>query len=156
MLDCPPLIPLVDGRALAEYADQIVLALAWDKTPREAALDAVELLAPVRDRILGTVLTRVDMHRLRHYDYCRRLRLHQTLRRGRPEARSCCLRHNTHGGENAGFPIRRAGMTALFVSNAHSSRAARPAMGALLIDLGMLFFTALAVHDGADGSRRRC
>jgi polysaccharide biosynthesis transport protein len=69
VLDCPPLLPLVDGRALAEHADQILLALAWDKTPREAALDAADLLAPVRDRILGTVLTRVDMHRLRHYDY---------------------------------------------------------------------------------------
>lgn len=69
VLDCPPLLPLVDGRALAEHADQIVLALAWDKTPREAALDAVEMLDPVRDRILGTVLTRVDLHRLRHYDY---------------------------------------------------------------------------------------
>jgi polysaccharide biosynthesis transport protein len=69
VLDSPPLVPLVDGRALAEYADQIVLALAWDKTPRDAALDAVNLLAPVRDRILGTVLTRVDLHKLRHYDY---------------------------------------------------------------------------------------
>jgi exopolysaccharide transport family protein len=69
VLDCPPLLPLVDGRALAEHADQILLALAWDKTPRDAALDAVDMLAPVRDRILGTVLTRVDLHRLRHYDY---------------------------------------------------------------------------------------
>ncbi|MDQ8729773.1 AAA family ATPase [Bradyrhizobium sp. LHD-71] len=69
ILDCPPLLPLVDGRALAEQADQIVLALAWDKTPRDAALDAVDMLAPVHDRILGTVLTRVDLHRLRHYDY---------------------------------------------------------------------------------------
>jgi exopolysaccharide transport family protein len=69
VLDSPPLVPLVDGRALAEHADQILLALAWDKTPRDAALDAVDLLEPVRDRILGTVLTRVDLHRLRHYDY---------------------------------------------------------------------------------------
>jgi succinoglycan biosynthesis transport protein ExoP len=69
ILDSPPLVPLVDGRALAEHADQILLALAWDRTPRDAALDAAALLAPVRDRILGTVLTRVDLHRLRHYDY---------------------------------------------------------------------------------------
>ena len=69
VLDCPPLLPLVDGRALAEHADQIVLALAWDKTPRDAARDAVEMLGPVHDRILGTVLTRVDLHKLRHYDY---------------------------------------------------------------------------------------
>jgi polysaccharide biosynthesis transport protein len=69
VLDSPPLVPLVDGRALAEHADQIVMALAWDKTPRDAAVDAANMLGPVRDRILGTVLTRVDLHRLRHYDY---------------------------------------------------------------------------------------
>lgn len=69
ILDSPPLVPLVDGRALAEHADQILLALAWDKTPLDAALHAVDLLEPVRDRILGTVLTRVDLHRLRFYDY---------------------------------------------------------------------------------------
>jgi hypothetical protein len=31
----------------------------------------MELLAPVRDRILGAVLTRVDLSRLRFYDYYR-------------------------------------------------------------------------------------
>ncbi|WP_204269255.1 hypothetical protein, partial [Escherichia coli] len=40
-----------------------------DKTPLDAAQHAVDLLEPVRDRILGTVLTRVDLHRLRFYDY---------------------------------------------------------------------------------------
>jgi exopolysaccharide transport family protein len=69
ILDSPPLVPLVDGRALAEHADKILLALAWDKTPLDVALHAVDLIAPVRDRILGTVLTRVDLHRLRFYDY---------------------------------------------------------------------------------------
>jgi exopolysaccharide transport family protein len=69
ILDSPPLVPLVDGRALAEHADQILLALAWDKTPLDAAIHALDLLEPVRDRILGTVLTRVDLHRLRFYDY---------------------------------------------------------------------------------------
>jgi hypothetical protein len=29
------------------------------------------MLAPVHDRILGTVLTRVDLNRLRFYDYYR-------------------------------------------------------------------------------------
>jgi hypothetical protein len=31
----------------------------------------LDLLAPVHDRILGTVLTRVDLSRLRFYDYYR-------------------------------------------------------------------------------------
>lgn len=71
IVDSPPLMPLVDGRALVEYADQIVLALAWDRTPRDVIAHTLELLAPVQDRILGTVLTQVDFHRYRFYDYYR-------------------------------------------------------------------------------------
>lgn len=71
VIDSPPLVPLVDGRALAELADRIVLALAWDQTPAEVLTHTIELLAPVHDRILGTVLTSVDMSRLRFYDYYR-------------------------------------------------------------------------------------
>ena len=69
ILDSPPVVPIVDGRALAELADQILMTVAWDQTPIEAARHAVDLLAHVRDRILGIVLTKVDMRRLRYYDY---------------------------------------------------------------------------------------
>jgi exopolysaccharide transport family protein len=71
VIDSPPLVPLVDGRALAELADRIVLAVAWDQTPGEVLAHTVDLLAPVQDRILGTALTRVDLSRLRFYDYYR-------------------------------------------------------------------------------------
>ncbi len=71
IIDAPPLVPLVDGRALAELADRIILAVAWDRTPAEVLAHTMELLEPVHDRILGTVLTRVDMSRLRFYDYYR-------------------------------------------------------------------------------------
>ncbi|WP_225703058.1 polysaccharide biosynthesis tyrosine autokinase [Bradyrhizobium cenepequi] len=71
IIDSPPLVPLVDGRALAELADRIILALAWDQTPREVLTHTIDLLSPVRDRILGTVLTRVDLSRLQFYDYYR-------------------------------------------------------------------------------------
>jgi Mrp family chromosome partitioning ATPase len=69
VVDSPPLVPLVDGRALAELADRIVLALAWDQTPGEVLSHTIDLLSPVHDRILGTVLTRVDLSRLRFYNY---------------------------------------------------------------------------------------
>jgi polysaccharide biosynthesis transport protein len=69
IIDSPPLVPLVDGRALAELADRIILALAWDQTPGEVVSHTINLLSPVHDRILGTVLTRVDLSRLRFYDY---------------------------------------------------------------------------------------
>lgn len=71
IIDSPPLIPLVDGRALAELADRILLAMAWDQTPREVVAHTMELLAPVHDRILGTVLTQVDLSKIRFYDYYR-------------------------------------------------------------------------------------
>src|SRR4029453_15232095 len=71
VIDSPPLVPLVDGRALAELADRIILALAWDQTPGEVLSPAMDLLSPVRARVLGTVLTRVDLSRLQFYDYYR-------------------------------------------------------------------------------------
>jgi Mrp family chromosome partitioning ATPase len=68
VVDSPPLMPLVDGRVLAEHADQVLLAIAWDRTPQDVVARAIELLSPVHDRILGAVLTQVDLQRMRHYD----------------------------------------------------------------------------------------
>jgi succinoglycan biosynthesis transport protein ExoP len=71
IVDAPPLVPLVDARALAEQADRIVLAIRWDATPQDVVTHAIETLTPAQDRLLGTVLTRVDLRRLRFYDYYR-------------------------------------------------------------------------------------
>lgn len=69
IVDAPPLVPLVESRALSEHADGIVLAVGWDRTPEDLVVRAVDLLAPIRDRILGAVLTCADLRRLRGYDY---------------------------------------------------------------------------------------
>ncbi len=71
IINSPPLVPLVDGRALAELCDRIILALAWDQTPEDVVAHTMDLLSPVYERLLGTVLTRVDLRRLRFYDYYR-------------------------------------------------------------------------------------
>jgi exopolysaccharide transport family protein len=71
IIDSPPLTAVADGRAFAEYSDGIILTVAWNRTPREMLTQAVEILAPVSDRILGTVLTQVDLQQLRYYDYYR-------------------------------------------------------------------------------------
>ena len=68
IIDSPPLLPLVDGRALAEHADSVILAVGWDRTSQDVFLRAVDLLAPVYDRILGAVMTQVDLSRLRFYE----------------------------------------------------------------------------------------
>lgn len=69
IIDAPPLVPLVDSRALGEHADGIVVAVGWDRTPQDLIARAIDLLSPLKDRVLGTVLTRVDLRRLRNYDY---------------------------------------------------------------------------------------
>jgi capsular exopolysaccharide synthesis family protein len=69
IIDSPPLIPLIDGRALAEIADRVVLTIRWDSTPQDVVVQALGTLAIAYDRVLGTVLTRVDLRRLRFYDY---------------------------------------------------------------------------------------
>jgi exopolysaccharide transport family protein len=71
IIDSPPLVPLVDARALAEIADRVILTIRWDGTPRDVVIQALDSLGPAYDRVLGTVLTRVDMQRLRFYDYYR-------------------------------------------------------------------------------------
>jgi polysaccharide biosynthesis transport protein len=71
VIDSPPLLPLVDARALAEIADRVVVGIRWDSTPRDVVAQAVETLTPAYERVLGTVLTRVDMRRMRFYDYYR-------------------------------------------------------------------------------------
>jgi len=71
IIDSPPIIPLVDARGLAEIVDRVVLTIRWDRTPQDVVAQALEALAPSYDRVLGTVLTRVDMQRLRFYDYYR-------------------------------------------------------------------------------------
>ena len=67
IVDSPPLMSLADGQAIAEHADSIVIAARWDRTPRDVLAHALELLAPVYDRMLGVVLTGVDLHRARFY-----------------------------------------------------------------------------------------
>jgi exopolysaccharide transport family protein len=69
IIDAPPLIPLVDGRALGQYADHIVLATHWGRTPQDLLVRALDHLHYVRDRVLGTVLTLVDFRQVGLYDH---------------------------------------------------------------------------------------
>jgi Mrp family chromosome partitioning ATPase len=68
IVDSPPLLPLIDGRILAEQADSVILAVGWDRTSEDVLMRAVDLLGPVYDRIVGTVLTRVDFSRFKFYE----------------------------------------------------------------------------------------
>jgi polysaccharide biosynthesis transport protein len=68
VVDAPPLLPLVDGRVLGEYADHIVVAAQWDRTPQDLLARAIEHLDHVHDRVVGTVLSQVDLQQAGLYD----------------------------------------------------------------------------------------
>jgi len=59
VLSAPPLLPVTDGRVLADLADQIVFVTAWHKTPRQLARTALTSLGANQRKVAGAVLTDV-------------------------------------------------------------------------------------------------
>ena len=56
VVDAPPLLPVTDAAVLASAADGAVLVLRHGKTRREEAQRAIQALAAVNAKLLGTVL----------------------------------------------------------------------------------------------------
>ena len=60
VVDAPPLLPVVDARLLAGYADEVVLVASWQKTPRDVIRRAIRALGVNAALLSGIVLNRVD------------------------------------------------------------------------------------------------
>ena len=59
VMSVPPLMPVIDGRILADYADQIVFVVAWQKTPKQLAKTAIKTLGINDRKLAGIVLNDV-------------------------------------------------------------------------------------------------
>ncbi len=59
IVDAPPLLPVVDGRILADHADQIVMTFVWRKTPKKLAKRALKSLGANIDKIAGIIANKV-------------------------------------------------------------------------------------------------
>ncbi|MBU2581873.1 MAG: polysaccharide biosynthesis tyrosine autokinase [Alphaproteobacteria bacterium] len=59
IIDAPPLLPVIDTRIIADYADQIVFVMAWRRTPKQLARKAMKLLSVNADRLAGVVVNQV-------------------------------------------------------------------------------------------------
>ncbi|MDX2307530.1 MAG: GNVR domain-containing protein [Hyphomicrobium sp.] len=59
IIDAPPLLPVVDGRILADFADQIVFTMAWRRTPKQLAKRALSTLGLNHDKVAGVVVNSV-------------------------------------------------------------------------------------------------
>jgi capsular exopolysaccharide synthesis family protein len=60
VVDAPPLLPVVDGRILADYADQIVYVTNWRRTPTQLSKRAIKSLGVNQNKIAGVVVNEVD------------------------------------------------------------------------------------------------
>jgi Mrp family chromosome partitioning ATPase len=63
LLDTPPLIPVADVLTLVPLVDEVALLIDSQKTPRRAVADALQMLRRSGARVVGAVLTKVDLRR---------------------------------------------------------------------------------------------
>jgi capsular exopolysaccharide synthesis family protein len=68
LLDLPPLAGVADARSLTASCDCFVLIAEWGRTHRGAVWKFLESETEIRERLLGVVLNKVDLGRLRQYE----------------------------------------------------------------------------------------
>jgi exopolysaccharide transport family protein len=69
ILDSAPLLPVNDTKVLARLADAVLFVVRWEKTPRDAVIEAARALADIHAPVAGVVLARADAKRYRYYSY---------------------------------------------------------------------------------------
>jgi Mrp family chromosome partitioning ATPase len=77
LVDLPPILPVVDVKAVAHLFDAFVLVVEWGSTSTNEVLKAVNASPILSERLLGAVLNKADeavMRRFegysdRHYTY---------------------------------------------------------------------------------------
>ncbi len=69
IIDSPACLAVPDARVLANMSDQMLYAVSWDKTQREAIMSGVKQFADMGYEKLAFVLTNVDVRRHVRYGY---------------------------------------------------------------------------------------
>lgn len=69
IIDSAPILPVTDTRILTRLADAVLFVVRWEKTPRDAAVDAVKTLRDVHAPLAGVALTRADTKRFHYYSF---------------------------------------------------------------------------------------
>ncbi|WP_325355975.1 GumC family protein [Acidisoma sp.] len=79
IMDTPPVLPVADALVLGQHVDATLAVVQWEKTPREAVVNAIRQLQNGGIPILGAIMTQVDQKKavldggrisytFRHYD----------------------------------------------------------------------------------------
>jgi len=69
VIDCPPILPVADGRFISLFADGVVLVTRRDVSRLPKVIDAYEILRALRVKMLGTVFlgSKEDGYYYHHY-----------------------------------------------------------------------------------------
>ncbi|WPC43280.1 CpsD/CapB family tyrosine-protein kinase [Clostridium sp. JS66] len=82
ILDTPPVIVVTDAQLISSYADGCILVVASSEVEKAVAIKAKELLKKVNARILGVVLSKMDIKQRRYsryyYSRCRKLKIKES------------------------------------------------------------------------------
>jgi polysaccharide biosynthesis transport protein len=68
VIDLPPIGPVVNARGLAPAIDAFILVAAWGETSRGALREVLAKERLIRDKLLGVVLNKVDMEKLKRHE----------------------------------------------------------------------------------------
>jgi exopolysaccharide transport family protein len=69
VIDSAPVLPVHDAKILSRMCDALLFVTRWEKTPRDAAANAIRALADVHAPISGIALARADSERFQYYSY---------------------------------------------------------------------------------------
>ena len=69
IIDSAPVLLVNDTKILSHLADAVMFVVRWEKTPRDAVVNALRSLADVHASVAGVALTRTDNRRFRYYSY---------------------------------------------------------------------------------------
>lgn len=58
VIDASPLLPIADTRRFIEYADGVIMVVAFEETPREAITAALRITPGLEDRLMGVVVNK--------------------------------------------------------------------------------------------------
>lgn len=67
ILDLPPILPLVDSRAVAALVDSYLLVVEWGKTARGLVKRTVQHNPAIVERCAGVILNKVDAQKMKLY-----------------------------------------------------------------------------------------
>jgi polysaccharide biosynthesis transport protein len=68
LVDLPPIGPVVNARSVASVIDAFILVVAWGTTSRGAIREVLAKERPIKDKLLGVILNKVDMKNLKLYE----------------------------------------------------------------------------------------